>query len=378
AYSVVDGGLHCAHCGYYEPPEKSVVGKGAQEFEFTVETMAIATQAQGWGTARKELQCQNCGARTSLPEGHLTHVCPFCGSNRVLQQDTPQDVLRPRFLVPFKIEVDACQQIARDWLGSNWMTPKSLKDVARIANFQGIYLPFWTFDATTKAQWRAQVGHTRTERYRSGGEWKTRTVTDWRWESGDVQRDFDDWVIPGTAKLSQLLLERIRKFDLLALVPYEPQYLAGFLAQAYDVMLESAWEHAREQMREDTRQVCRAQASTSQIRNFSMSLDFSNESWRYVLLPVYVAVYAYGGESYQVMLNGQTGEIAGQRPVDWTKVWWVVAALLAPGVLLGILGIITALLGVGIVVGIIALVLLVVGGIIAAIIVSAAMSMDDV
>ena len=106
AYSVADGGLTCTHCGYYEPPKKTIVGKGAEEFEFKVETVLKA--ADGWGRARKELRCQNCGASTSVPPDMLAYTCPFCGSNRVIQRDAPQDVLRPRFLIPFKIEAGAC------------------------------------------------------------------------------------------------------------------------------------------------------------------------------------------------------------------------------------------------------------------------------
>ncbi|MFN2108445.1 MAG: hypothetical protein ACK2UI_02170, partial [Anaerolineae bacterium] len=347
AYSVADGGLRCAHCGYYEPPAKPIVGKGAREFEFTVETMAVASQAHGWGETRQELQCQNCNARTTLPPGRLTYTCPFCGSNRVLQQDAPQDVLRPRFLIPFKIEVDACGPIAQEWLGSSWMVPKALKQKV-VAEFTGIYLPYWTFDAVTRAEWKAEVGHQETRRRydASSKSWKSYTVTVWRWESGRVRESFDDLLVPGTAKLSHVLLSALQNYDTQALVAYEPQYLAGFLAQAYDVPLEKAWEEGREKMRAATRSACRGQASTSRIRNFSMALDFNDESWRYVLAPVYMAVYQYEGQPYQVMVNGQTGAIAGQRPVDWNKVWLVVGASVAPGVLLTLVGLLAMVLGV--------------------------------
>jgi Zn finger protein HypA/HybF involved in hydrogenase expression len=336
AYSARDGGLTCTHCGYYEPPQKEVVGKGAEEFEFTVATMERA--AHGWGVSRKELQCQNCGAYTSVPLDLLTHTCPFCDSNRVIQREAPQDVLRPRFVIPFKIEAIACQTIARDWLGSSWMTPKALQNVASVETFVGVYLPFWTFDAVTDADWKAEVGHTETETYYENGEQKTRTVTVWRWESGHVRRDFDDLVVEGTARLSKLLLDRIKEFNLNELAPYEPTYLAGFQAQSYDVGLEQAWEEGRHDMREQTRQSCRGQASTGQIRNFSMNLTFSNESWRYILLPIYLANYQYGEKRFQVMVNGQSGAISGQRPVDWGKVWLAIIGLVSPGLLLGLLG----------------------------------------
>jgi len=388
AYSVEDGGLRCAHCGYYEPPAMPTVGKGAQEFEFTVVTVAAARQAQGWGTDRRELQCEQCGARTSVPPGDLTHTCPFCSSNRVLQQTSAQEQLRPRFLVPFQVDQAACKRIAAAWIEASWMTPSALKGNGRLVEFTGVYMPYWTFDARTAADWRAQVGHTETERYYDSGSksWKTRTKTVWRWESGHARQVFDDHLAPASTRFSELLLGRIQAFDTRALVPYAPSYLAGLMAHAYDVALDDGWESAREAMRDGTRQACRAQASTRQIRNFSMSLDFSDESWRYVLMPVYVAAYAYDGETYQVLVNGQTGAIAGQRPVDWTKVWLAVGGMLAPGVLLGLMGVLASVLGAvlpptlasgGLVVAV-ALVLLVIGIVLAAVTLTNARGMDDV
>jgi hypothetical protein len=309
----------------------------------------------------------------------LAHTCPFCGSNKVIQREASQDMLRPRFLVPFKIEASGCQKIARDWLGSNWMTPAGLKNIASLAGFTGIYLPFWTFDALTTAAWRAEVGHTVTETYHERGEVKTRTKTVWRWESGQAQVNIDDLLVPGTGRISPLLLERLKNFELRDLCAYEAQFLAGFQAQAYDVPLEGAWETARQQMREQTRRACESQASSSQIRNFSMELDFGSESWRYILLPVYMAAYSYENRSYQVIVNGQTGTIAGQRPVDWKRIWLAVGALLAPGILLCLAGLLTVLLGgIGVAIGGVGFVLLVIGLVISLLIIRQAQGMDDI
>lgn len=378
AYSVAEGGLKCTHCGYYEPPPVEIVGKGAQEFEFTVETMQEA--AHGWGEARKQLECQNCGAQVTLPVTALTATCPYCASNKVIQRDAPQDVLRPRFLIPFQIDAGHCAAISREWLGSSWMTPKNLEKIARIADFNPIYLPYWTFDSLASAGWRAEVGHTETERYYDHGskEWRTRTRVVWRWESGSVRVTFDDLVVAGTKKLSPLLLGRIRSFDLTRLTPYNAKFLAGMQAQAYDVPLENAWEIAREEMRAATRETCLGQASTSQVRNFSMTLDFSEESWRYVLLPVYVAVYRYQDQVYQVLVNGQTGAIGGQRPVDWNKVWLAIAGLLSPGIILGLFGLGTVIFGgIGVPIAVVGFVLLIIGLIIAAVIFRKAQRFDD-
>lgn len=378
AYSAAKGGLVCTYCGYYEPPSEDVVGKGAQEFEFKVETLELA--AHGWGEARKELVCQNCGARISLPPDSLTATCPYCTSNKVIQREAPEDALRPRFLIPFQIDGKTCQNVARQWLGSSWMTPKSLRNLARVTDFTPVYLPFWTFDSTTSASWKAEVGHTQAERYydASSKTWKTRTRIIWRWESGNVRLNFDDLTISGTDKVSQILLDRIKGFDLNQLAPYEPKYLAGMHAQAYDISLEKAWEAGRIQMREETKQACIHQASTNRVRNFSMNLDFGDESWRYILLPVYLSAYTYQNKVYQVMVNGETAAISGQRPVDWSKIWLVVAAILAPGLILSLVSLFTtAFSDSGPLVAGIGFVLLLVGLIISGVIFQRAQGLDD-
>ncbi len=376
AYSASDGGLTCSHCGYFEIPQAKAVGRRAQQFEFTVDTMQRA--AQGWGETRKELVCQNCGALTTVPTEVMTHTCPFCGSNKVIQRQAPQDILRPRFLVPFIIEPSQCLAITQEWLGNSWMTPAKLRQASSLGNFKGVYLPYWTFTAQTSASWKAQVGHTKTERYYSDGKWKTRQVTVWRWESGRAQVDIINLLIAGTARLSEKLLQETKTYNLDELVNYDPKFLAGMQASSYDIPLEKAWDLGREQMREQTRQACLSQTSTHKVRNFSMSMDFADESWRYILLPVYLNTYSYENCPYQMMINAQTGAISGQRPVDWRKIWLAIALLLAPGLILGLIGLVTILFGgIGVIIGTAGFILLLIGAVASFILWKKADSLDD-
>jgi hypothetical protein len=100
-------------------------------------------------------------------------------------------------------------------------------------------------------------------------------------------------------------------------------------------------------MRDKAKQACYASIPSIHVRNFSMSADFEDEVWRYVLLPVYLAAYRFEEKIFQVMVNGQTGSVAGQKPVDWSKVWLAVGGLLAPGVILGLIGLLTLAVGIG-------------------------------
>lgn len=376
AYSVDAGQLHCSHCGYGESPEATVLGKSAEQFEFKIETMLRSQQ--GWGEDRKEMACQRCGAQVSVPPDTLSYSCPFCGSNKVLYRAPLQDVLRPRFLIPFRVDPQACRSATQQWLGSSWMTPGELRNVARINKFNPIYIPYWTFDARAKASWKAQVGKEVRESYVINGERRTRTRIVWRWESGLVEKYFDDLLVPGTVRLNLRALSKADTFDTRELVLYEPRFLAGMQAQAYDVPLEEAWDAGRKVMRDQTRRACLDRASSSHVRDFSMNLDFSDESWRYILVPVYTSVYDFHGKTYQIILNGQNGQVAGPRPVDWNKVWLAIAALLAPGALLGLLGLLTLILQIGVVIGAVGLILLMIGLVISFVIFRQAQEMENV
>ena len=208
------GGVTCRHCGYTQDRQAAAVGRYAEEREFTMDNLALA--ARGWGTERSELHCQSCGADISVAANDLSSTCPFCASNRVIARVATQEILRPRFLIPFTFEAHDCQPRIKEWLGKGWMHPTNLGQASTSAQFRGIYLPFWTFDAQIQADWRAEVGYERTERYydSSSKSWKTRTRIDWRWESGKITQDLDDWLGIGTTRVSQLLLKQLYPFDM--------------------------------------------------------------------------------------------------------------------------------------------------------------------
>lgn len=362
-YNVAAGGVTCEYCGYSAPAKSDQVGRRAEEFEFTLETLSQAEQ--GWGIERRELHCDSCGASLSIPEGALAVTCPFCASNRVNVRVAQAEILRPRFLVPFKIQQDQVRLRAKEWLGRGWMHPPELSQAAVLDRFTGIYLPFWTFDAQVTADWRAEVGHPETERYYDAGSksWKSRTVIRWRWEQGRVGVNVDDLLVTGSSQLSRRILGELYPFDLQALVAYAPDYLAGWQAQAYDITLPDAWETGKAIIRERGKDACYEDINSSHVRNFSMTADLADESWRYLLLPVYVAAYRFEDKTYQVMMNGQTGEVAGQKPVAWWKIWLAIALLLLPGAGLGLISLPLILVaGFGVVTLMIALILLVIGG----------------
>lgn len=343
SYDAGDRELVCPYCGYRQEIGARVVGLSADRFEFTLET--LDESERGWGIARRAIQCASCNAVFTSGEGELSTTCPFCGSNRVSTQAALHDTIRPGYLIPFSVERDQVRASVRSWLGRGWMHPPELRQVGAVNPFAGIYLPFWIFDAHLDAHWRAEVGYEEIRRHYRDGKWETETVIRWRWESGNVHLPVYNLLVHGTSQISAKLVDRLYPYDLAQLTSYDTAYLAGWQAQAYDIPLKPAWEVGKQRMRERAKEACYDDIPTPRVRNFSMTADFNQERWRYVLLPVYMTTYAFGGETYRVLVNGQTGAIAGQKPVAWQRVWLAIAAALAPSILAGLAGLLALPLG---------------------------------
>lgn len=328
AYCAENGGLTCTYCHYFEPPPHQTVGKDAEEFELNDEI--IERLAHGWGVERKELTCNRCGAQTTLAPDMLTHSCPFCGSNHVIQQKAAQDILRPRFLIPFSVTQEECLRNTAVWLENSWMLPPDLKKMARVADFTAIFIPFWTIDMLANATWRFEI----MEKDSTNDESK------WVWHTGEYSIRFDDLLYSGTDKISSTLIRKLRSFNLNKLVPYNASYLAGTQAQAYDIPLNTTWLKAQQKMRKAMDEAARRKTGLVP-RNFSMSIKFEEEKWRYILVPIYLTTYRYNNRVWQIIVQGDNGKVVGQRPVDWKFVGFVLFGIFIPTICFSIITVLT-------------------------------------
>ncbi len=274
----------------------------------------------GWGAERKAVRCTKCGAVETFEPGVAAKACAFCGTPAVVEAPANVDLVRPEGVLPFTVAKNDALQRFRGWLNSLWFRPGNLKERAALTGIQGIYVPFWTFDADSHSDWTAEAG------YRHGSGKNARV--EWRPASGNLDHRFDDLPVPASQGVDGATARELEPFPTAELVAYDPSYLSGFLAEEYAVGLGEAQTLARQRMDETLRKACRAEVPGDECRNLHVSTVYSQWQYKSGLVPVWIAAYLYQGKSFRYVVNGATGKATGTAPWSWVKIGFAVLAAL--------------------------------------------------
>ena len=334
-FEPVDGCLTCPYCGRQERIE----GVGGVEERGYEEYLRPRPERMGTLAANAlEVKCQSCGAVTTFAPPEVAGECDFCGAKIVAQPTSADPLLAPEGVLPFRVPQDGATGAVRKWLSSLWFAPNALKKLAAHEGLGGVYIPFWTYDAYTSSRYTGERGEyyytteTYTERDAQGRNvTKTRQVRHTRWHpaSGTVERWFDDIIIPATKSLPPARLTALEPWDLGELTPYEPAYLSGYKAQRYQVDLAEGFELAKRVAAPVIESDVRGDIGGDEQRVSEISTAYSGITFKHLLLPVYVGAYRFNQKVYQVVVNGRTGEVQGERPYSFWKIFFFVLFLAA-------------------------------------------------
>lgn len=284
------------------------------------------------------VKCSSCGASSTLEPNVTAASCPYCANSLVIDDAQNESIIQPKSLLPFKLDKDAAKKEFGKWVKKLWFAPNILKKATlNFEHFKGIYIPYWTFDTDTSSNYIGQRGehyyvtesYTTTENGKSVS--KTRQVQRTRWHStsGHVNKFFDDILTVATKSLPKKYIYELEPWDLENLVPFDKNYLSGFIAEKYQIELEDGFEIAKDIAGDKIRELVRRDIGGDEQRITTLNTNYKNISFKHLLLPVYVSAFKFKDKIYQFLVNGRTGEVQGQRPYSWIKIALAVAAALA-------------------------------------------------
>ena len=288
----------------------------------------------------KHFKCQTCGAEVATEPNQRSYVCPFCDSTYVVEF-SPADSGRqpPEFVIGFAITPDQAQEKFKAWLREKtWFRPGDLAVASVADKLKGVYLPFWSFSLLAQSAWRAQIGEHwyRTETYtetdsKGNTVTKTRQVqeTEWWPLAGRHHRYYSGYLVSGSKGLPQDQALRIQPFQLPAMKRYEAYFLAGWLAEEYSVARDEALKLCQQEFqRQEQANIGRFLPGDTHS-GLTVETQFSQINSDLCLLPVYILSYRYREKVYRFLLNGQTGKLAGDKPVSGTRIAMAVAVGIA-------------------------------------------------
>ena len=329
-YNAAKGKLLCEHCN----STKDIDIKNDLIIERSIsEGINLSDYAIGMGIATKSFSCKNCGATEMVASDQPVLVCSFCASNNVNPTAFEQKVIQPAGIIPFIIDQKKAIETFKEWIGSGWFRPNGLKKVRELSKIDGVYIPFWTYDAETDSSWTAEAGYYYyvTVNYtHENGKTQTREERRIRWEycSGYYEHFFDDVLVVGSKGISQQRMEQIYPFNLNKVVNYDGKFLLGWKAEVYGLDVKDGLTVAEKIMDKYIYQQCSGMVPGDTQRNLNINTRKHDITFKHLLLPIWIAAYQYNGKVYQVVVNGETGAISGEKPWSFWKIFFAVILLL--------------------------------------------------
>jgi len=291
-----------------------------QEFaENPWDTSAIT---EDWGEAAngmKTYSCPACTAELICDATTAATSCPYCGNPTVVPGQF-NGSLKPDYVIPFKLDKDAAVAALKKHYGKRFFLPKAFTANNHLEEIQGVYVPFWLFDG--KAEGEASFKTTRSRKYRRGSyeiiETSHFTVS----RSGNIS--FEKVPVDASTKMPDDYMESIEPFDYGELKPFSTAYLPGFLADKYDVSVEASQERADKRCAESLAQELRNTViGYETVMEMRRQIRLNRGKVHYALLPVWLLHTKWSGGDYLFAMNGQTGRLVGDLPVDKKKFWSV-------------------------------------------------------
>lgn len=336
-FSIGQQSLQCPYCGDVKqielPANVPIVErdylKMLDRLQRLRESKAVEDET---AIAQHAIRCESCGAEVIF-QGTLTSThCPYCACP--LQRDKIHDsVMRIPVdgMLPFAIPQEVAAQKLRAWVLSLWWAPNEFLKQGADGKFNGVYLPFFTYDAMTFTRYSGLRGDAYFVTVGEGNNRRTIRQVNWTTAGGEFQQFFDDVLVISAAGQHSELVHSLQPWPLDQLISFTPEVLAGFFSRTYDVPLEAGFREARGIIEGTLAMEVRQRIGGDEQNITSLNANYSAITYKHLLLPVWLLAYRYRNQTYQVMINATTGVVSGQRPYSAVKITFAVilASILA-------------------------------------------------
>ncbi len=331
-FSIGQQKLNCPYCGYskeIEIRDDAVIAE--QDFQAALQRLeALHEKGRTDEAGNQEVHCESCGGTVMFSGSLTSQNCPWCDA--AIQRErihTATHRIPVDAVLPFLVEKAKAQSRLKDWISSRWFAPNEFRKRGIEGRFDGIYLPFWTYDSMTFNAYSGERGEDYTVTVGTGKNRRTETRTRWYPASGRFQRFFDDVLICAANGMPIELIDELAPWPMEKMIPFTQQVLSGLFARTYDIKLDGGFDLARAKMRTHLESDTRRRIGGDRQRIHSLKTRHDAITFKHLLLPVWTLAYRYHDKTYRVFVNAATGEVQGERPYSWVKILALVLTIAA-------------------------------------------------
>ncbi len=318
--------LKCQYCGSsYDPSEfedQTAQSDGTdheseKESESQEESFEEAGQEEGYQPNEEDMSlyhCKTCGGEVITLKTTMATICPYCGEAISITSKSVGK-FRPKKCIPFRINKREITEKYKEYVSSSKYTPKQFKEDSVIEKIQGLFVPYYLNSMKMDVENRFQ-GET-TSRTTTASE----IITTHRIYELILRAEgtFENIPTDASKKLDNAMMDSLEPFPYEKCKEYNPAYMAGFLAEQADVEQTECEERSKARATESMTAKARSAFSRYTLTSPKMSVETTQYSSEYVMLPVWLLNVDYHGQKYQFAINGETGKIVGKIPIDKKK-----------------------------------------------------------
>ncbi len=328
-FSAIEGELKCPYCSHINIIKRNF--KNIVEKDY-YKTLQMLKNFNSKPIKVTTVKCKSCAATFEMDNDIYASTCPYCDSP-IVNEIKLYKPIQPQALLPFKVTKKDAKEIFKKWLKNSWFAPDKLKQYsAEDSKLKAIYIPHWTYDSDTFSNYLGRRGdkyyvqEQYTEIINGRRELRTRTVEKIRWSnvSGSLNKSFDDVLVMATTSINYTL----SNWDLENLVDYDKSYLSGYESEVYSIEIDEAIKTAKLIMQNRIRIDIKNQIGGDIQEITSLKSQYSNITYKHILLPVYASAFKFNNKIYNYVINARNGEIKGKKPYSILKISLTVAFVL--------------------------------------------------
>ena len=316
--------LKCPHCETELPIDST---GSVQEYSF--DEICDSDLSDNWTDEVFSIECRSCGAEVITSQQETTTSCLYCGSSHILQKKQTSGI-QPEGVIPFKITKQDADKKFGEWVKKQWLAPNDFKQLYQKSELKGVYVPYWTYDAKTSGVYQCRVGtYYHVTRRHSNGQTVRQRKIKWRRVQGFVSDDFDDVLVGASSNISEVMLRKVEPFDTQKALPYQTEYLSGYIAEHYTLGVKDGFKIAQQRMCESLgqKQEIELLRRYDCVDTMNVIASYEDVTFKHILLPIWIISYHYKDKNYQFLLNGETGKYYGDYPKSKVKIALIVITI---------------------------------------------------